>query len=308
MAKLVLTDLTSLASEPSAVQTINANFQLIAEVFDSVVSRDGAAPNQMEAPLDLNSQPLINLRAPQGANEAARLKDVQESLVVSGIPLPPLETGKALTNDGDALFWADVSALPGVGDMLAAQNLGDLTDVAAARLNLGLTPAATTSIGTSGAVFGLLSTNNTYSGANTHSGLNTFTGGATFGGTAEYRLTGSPTSLSADSLGFRGVPPNSQNGDYTFVLLDVGKLVLHTSATGHAWTIPPESSVSWPPGAAIVLANVGSGSVTIARGSGVALRINGSSVDKNVTLSQHGIATLIRTASNSWYVSGGGIA
>jgi hypothetical protein len=124
----------------------------------------------------------------------------------------------------------------------------------------------------------------------------------------DYRLTATATTLNSDSIGFRGAPLNTQDATYTLVLQDSGKTVLHTSASTHTWTIPPNSSVAYPSGTVIVVANIGSGAVTLARGSGVALRIGGSSTDSNKTLAQHGIASLLKLDTNSWYISGTGVS
>lgn len=58
-----------------------------------------------------------------------------------------------------------------------ANNLSDLASASTARTNLGLTAAATTAIGTSGATIPLLN------GENTWANPQTFTGAATFGST-----------------------------------------------------------------------------------------------------------------------------
>ena len=61
MAKLTLTDLTSLTNETSAIATINANSQLIEEAMDKTVFRDGETPNTMAADFDLNSNDILNV-------------------------------------------------------------------------------------------------------------------------------------------------------------------------------------------------------------------------------------------------------
>lgn len=74
MAKLTLTDLTSLANDTSAVNTINANNALIETAMDTAVFRTGATPNAMTADLDLGSNYLLNVKSPNnntdGANKA----------------------------------------------------------------------------------------------------------------------------------------------------------------------------------------------------------------------------------------------
>ena len=62
MAKLTLTDLTSLTSnETTAVNQINANGALIETALENTLSRDGTTPNSMSADLDMNSNNLLNV-------------------------------------------------------------------------------------------------------------------------------------------------------------------------------------------------------------------------------------------------------
>jgi hypothetical protein len=58
MAKINLTDIATGYELPAAY---NANNSLIETFADSCLSRDGTAPNQMEAQLDMNSNRIINL-------------------------------------------------------------------------------------------------------------------------------------------------------------------------------------------------------------------------------------------------------
>jgi len=126
--------------------------------------------------------------------------------------------------------------------------------------------------------------------------------------TGEVRLNYTPTSINTDAAGFRIAPTNTQDGAYTLVMGDAGKTILHTSATAHAWSIPPNSTVAFPAGTAILLSNTGSGAVTITRGAGVSLRIAGSATDANATLAQHGLATLVKASTDSWYIAGAGVS
>lgn len=80
MAKLTTSDLTSLVNETSAVSTINNNFAAVETAMEKTLSRDGTTPNQMEATLDMNSNPIINLRTPVSDSEAVR-KDYVDDLI-----------------------------------------------------------------------------------------------------------------------------------------------------------------------------------------------------------------------------------
>lgn len=75
MSKVVLEDTAS----GYALSTVNNNFESIeTELNDKVLYRDNPSgePNQMENILDMNGFPVINLGAPIGPNDAARLSDI----------------------------------------------------------------------------------------------------------------------------------------------------------------------------------------------------------------------------------------
>lgn len=308
MVKLVLNDVGSLQSEPSALQTMADNNDKIETAFENTLSRDGTGPNQMEAPLDLNSNRLINLGAPQSGSDAARLTDVREALVFEGVLVPALVTDFILSNDGVDLVWRDALTIPGIGDLKSINNLSELTDQSVARSNLGLGSSATYNIATSGGNIPLLDGNNTHSGNNTFSGSTAFSGPVTLGGTVNHVITTTPTVLTETSIGTRVPRVNIRDATYTIELLDSGGSIVHTSASAHTWTIPPQASVAFPGTTQILLVNSGSGVVTIARGAGVALRQAATATDKNMSLAQHTVATLVRSGANSWYIIGAGVS
>jgi hypothetical protein len=61
MAKLTLTDLSSLSNETSVINTINNNNTAIETALENTLSRDGTVPNVMEAGFDMNSNRILNL-------------------------------------------------------------------------------------------------------------------------------------------------------------------------------------------------------------------------------------------------------
>jgi hypothetical protein len=80
MAKIEdLENLGNLTNETSAVGAINANNDKVEAALDNTLSRDGSAPNQMEADLDLNGNNLLNV----GSLDFNTLS-VSTSLVVAG--------------------------------------------------------------------------------------------------------------------------------------------------------------------------------------------------------------------------------
>lgn len=95
---------------------------------------------------------------------------------------------------------------------------------------------------------------------------------------------------------------NAQTGtSYTLVLTDVAKVVTLTNAAAITLTVPPESSVAWPTGTTIVLAQLGAGTVTVTAGAGVTINSAGAAVDIGA---QYGVATLLKTGTNTWLLFG----
>jgi len=95
---------------------------------------------------------------------------------------------------------------------------------------------------------------------------------------------------------------NAQTGTtYTLVLADVAKIVTLSNSSAITLTVPPESSVAWPTGTTIVLAALGTGTVTISPGSGVTINSAGAAVDIGA---QYGVATLLKTGADTWLLFG----
>lgn len=110
------------------------------------------------------------------------------------------------------------------------------------------------------------------------------------------------------SWGLTLKPQTVKDATYTFVLDDNGRSYYHTSGSVHTWTIPPNSSVAFIIGAEITLVNnTGGGSVTIARGSGVALIEAGVGTDQDATLAANGLVRILKVDTDRWFVSGVGI-
>ena len=99
-----------------------------------------------------------------------------------------------------------------------------------------------------------------------------------------------------------GLPQNVQNGNYTLVLADAGKSIYHTSASAHAYTVPPNASVAYPIGSVITFVNnAGGGTVTITAGGGVTFQaLDGTGASTNPTLAASTQLSIIKLASDTW--------
>jgi hypothetical protein len=106
--------------------------------------------------------------------------------------------------------------------------------------------------------------------------------------------------IAATSVGFRGIPQNSQTSGYTLALTDAGK---HISITTGGITIPANSSVAFPVGTTIVIYNNGASAQNIAITTDT-LRLAGTATTGTRSLAQRGVATCIKVASTEWVVTG----
>ena len=137
-------------------------------------------------------------------------------------------------------------------------------------------------------------------------------GGVSFDGTANISLTAASinglqgTGLTANDVGFRQVPQNSQSAAYTTVAADSAKHILHPSAdtTARTFTIDSNANVAYPVGTAITIVNEhGAGVITIAITSDT-MRLAGAGTTGSRTLAADGIATALKITSTSWLISG----
>ena len=98
---------------------------------------------------------------------------------------------------------------------------------------------------------------------------------------------------------------NTQTGtSYTTVLADNGKLVTLSNAAAIAVTIPPNSSVVYPVGAQINMAQLGVGQVTVSGGSGVTIVSTGATASAPKARVQYSTLTAVQTSTDNWLVMG----
>jgi hypothetical protein len=88
---------------------------------------------------------------------------------------------------------------------------------------------------------------------------------------------------------------------YTLVLADSGSFISFSAATAVTATIPPNSSVAFDIGTALIVAQYGAGKVTLAPGSGVTLRAADGLLSTRVQFSQ---VTAIKVGTDEWVIGG----
>ena len=312
-----LSDVANLQSETTAVQTINENSDKIEAAFANTLSRDGSTPNAMGASLDMNNNKIINAAYPELGGDVVN-KDYVDDLLGGLDPDLIVDLGnidELVQTAVDAAAAAEASAEEAASYVGAAVSApkwttartitttGDATGTSPAwdgstNLSFSLTiPAGSITAGKLAA--GVAVSNLGYTPLNTA------------GGTLTGQVINShvPTSsLDVNAIGFRGVPVVLKNTDWAFVLDDCGKLLRHDSGTGHVWGISNTSTTPYPAGFAVLLRNVGAGSIVVYRAPGVSLYKDGSAANADVVLSQWGKALLIHEGSNIWNIGGSGIS
>jgi len=112
--------------------------------------------------------------------------------------------------------------------------------------------------------------------------------------------TGAGTVAAGDDSRFSGLSVTNFSADATLALTDAGKLLRHTSAIGHALTIPPNSSVAFSIGTVIPVRVFGLGAVLLTRGSGVTLTSAGSGTNTDISLAQYDYRVLVKEDTNTW--------
>lgn len=99
-------------NEENAIANINANVDILNDVIDDYVSRAGKVPTQMQTPLDMGTQKIINVGTPTDDNDVVRYKDVKDALdELHGIEADIQDINNAVTRANNAASSANQSAV-----------------------------------------------------------------------------------------------------------------------------------------------------------------------------------------------------
>ena len=101
--------------------------------------------------------------------------------------------------------------------------------------------------------------------------------------------------------------PQVSAGNVTLALTDAGKHYYDTSTAPLTVTIPLNSSVAFNTGTVISFINASTGNLTVALQSNVSLYLAGNATSASRTITSYGMASVIKVATNNWFINGNGV-
>lgn len=123
------------------------------------------------------------------------------------------------------------------------------------------------------------------------------------GGTGDITAAAALAALGGLESTYRDLPQSAKSAAFSFDLTQRANHVYYTGGAAAA-TIEPNATVAFPTGTTILVVNNGTGVLTLTRGAGVALKWASTGADANRSLAAGGMATLIKVATDLWFVTG----
>ena len=197
------------------------------------------------------------------------------------------------------------------GNVTAANFIGEVTgnvsgSAATATTAGTVTTAAQPNITSVGTLTSVTVTGNVAGGNLTTGGQVTATGNITGGNIiATGNIVGTTNGF---DIGYLEIPQVTLSANTTPALTDSGKHFYSTTAGNLSITIPSNSNVAFPIGSAATIVVEAAGNVIIDKESGVSLYLAGNSTDAGRVVSTYGMATIMKVATNTWFISGSGVA
>jgi hypothetical protein len=98
------------------------------------------------------------------------------------------------------------------------------------------------------------------------------------------------------------ISTSTKTANYTLAVADEGYMIFMNLGTATTLTIPTNTTASIAIGAQFIISRIGAGTVNIAPADGT-VTLNSVSSNRYIA-NQYGAVTLIKTATNTWYMFG----
>jgi hypothetical protein len=109
------------------------------------------------------------------------------------------------------------------------------------------------------------------------------------------------------AIGYRDVPQVAAS-NATIALTDAGKHFYSTTAGNFTLTIPNNATTTFSTGTAISIVVQAAGNILVNAASGVTLYMAGNSTAANRVVGTYGMATIMKVASDTWFINGTGVS
>lgn len=113
--------------------------------------------------------------------------------------------------------------------------------------------------------------------------------------------------VSGFAIGYRDLPQVTA-ANVTLALADAGKHYYSSSNTPYTITVPSNANVAFTTGTTIVIINKSTANISVAKQSAVSLYTAGNSTNTTRTITSYGMATLVKTESDVWFINGVGLS
>jgi hypothetical protein len=107
------------------------------------------------------------------------------------------------------------------------------------------------------------------------------------------------------TLGYLEMPQVTA-ANVTLALTDSGKHFYDTSTAPITITIPTNANVAFPIGTVVSAVNGSTGNLIVDKGS-VTLYLGGNATSASRTITSYGVATLMKVATDTWFINGSGV-
>jgi hypothetical protein len=111
----------------------------------------------------------------------------------------------------------------------------------------------------------------------------------------------------AHKVGYRGVPQNPQNGNYTLALKDAGGHVYSANTGSQTITVPDNATVAFAVEDVVTIVNDGTTAISIVPAAGVTLKQAGTANTGARTLAPNGLISVLKVGTDRWFIGAGGL-